>query len=216
MANHSELVTEQGREREKIKSVASDFGKTAYPCEVLAVTTRTENGRVAVYVDIAPQIHQLSHDDKPIEHATIYNVPALELAGGKCAIILKPQVGDVGVALICHADISGFKNSSGRKSPPVSNRHNSYSDSIYLGCLYRKEASTFMVVEDDKITITGKIVNINADTVKVSKNIEIGGSMTVAKNISSMGMVTNMGKNIGATHTHIGVMPGNGVTGVVL
>jgi len=206
--NYSELFTEQGRDKAKINAIAAQHGRTAYPCEVVGVHKNTKDGRVFYYVDIEPQNYQLSSDKKPIEQSIIYNVPTQQWQGGKCAVIIAPQIGDRGFALICHMDISGIKNSLGRKSPPVSNRHNSYSDSIYLGMMFGEEPVDFVLIEPQKITIKTTEVQINADTVKISKDLEVGGNVKVTDNIESFGMVKNMDINIGATHTHGGVMSG--------
>jgi len=208
MNNYTELSTEQGRERAKIDSIAAKHGRTAYPCEVVGVQKIKKDGKSFYYVDIEPQNYQLSSDSKPIEQAIIYNVPVSRPQGGKCAVIIAPAIGDKGHALICHMDISGIKNSLGRKSPPVSNRHNSYSDSIYLGILFGEDPEDFVLIEPQKITIETTEVQINADTVKISKDLEVGGNVKVTDNIESFGTVKNMGINIGATHTHGGVMSG--------
>lgn len=42
-----------------------------------------------------------------------------------------------------------------------------------------------------------------------------GATATITGNVDINGTVTNNGKNIGSTHTHSGVQPGGGTTGVV-
>jgi len=210
--NYSELFTEQGRDKAKINTIAAQHGRTAYPCEVVGVHKNTKDGRVFYYVDIEPQNYQLSSDKKPIEQSIIYNVPTQQWQGGKCAIIIAPQIGDRGFALICHMDISGIKNSIGRKSPPVSNRHNSYSDSIYLGMMFGEEPVDFVLIEPQKITIKTTEVQINADTVKISKDLEVGGNVKVSKNLDVMGYMHNAGVQVDRFHLHGGVMVGIATT----
>lgn len=53
-----------------------------------------------------------------------------------------------------------------------------------------------------------------APTTKIVSEVTIEGSLTVNGDVTTTGTVTNNGKNIGSTHTHTGVTPGGGSSGV--
>ncbi len=54
---------------------------------------------------------------------------------------------------------------------------------------------------------------VEAPTIKLSGEIELIGNVKIQGNVASTGTFTNNGKNIGSTHQHDGVMPGNANTG---
>ena len=217
----SQWASDEGTDRVKIDSIASEYGKTAYLCKVVAVSEVKKEGRIMTTVDIEPLVTQLSTDNKPVPHDTIYNVVCKDFAAGDVAIIIKPKIDDVGIALICHDDISGVKRGLGSKSPPVSTRHNSHSDSVYLGAVMKTEPTTYIIVEPDTITVHSQNVIVEADNVTVqskdvlfeSDNVKITGDLLVMGDIESKGTVkAAVDMVIGIfrflTHTHGGVYPG--------
>lgn len=103
---------------------------TSMPVEVLSVTG------VGVspvgFVSLRILVDQVTGNDVTIPHGEIANVPYVRIQGGSNAVIIDPQVGDIGMALFCSRDISAVK--SARKSaPPGSRRMYSFSDCAYLG-----------------------------------------------------------------------------------
>lgn len=202
---------EESIDRLKIDAVAREHGKTAYLCKVVGVSEVKKEGRIMTTVDIEPLVTQLSTDGKPIPHDTIYNVLCADFSAGKLAIIIKPKIDDVGLALICHDDISGVKRSMGNKSPPISMRHNSLSDSVYLGAAMKEQPETYLVIEDDKVTVHSKDVLIEADNVKMTGNLLVLGDIESRGTIkAAVDMVIAALRFL--THKHGGVMGGNSTT----
>lgn len=211
----STWASDEGADRVKIDSIAREHGKTAFLCKVVAVSEVKKEGRIMTTVDIEPLVQQLSTDNKPIPHDTIYNVVCKDFSAGEVAIIIKPKIDDVGIALICHDDISGVKRGLGSKSPPISMRHNSHSDSVYLGSVMKKEPKTYIVVEDDKVTVHSKNVLFEAESVKITGDLTVDKKTTLTGDVATKAGITNKGINIGSTHKHSGVQSGTGITGVV-
>jgi hypothetical protein len=207
----SQWASDEGTDRVKIDSIAREHGKTAYLCKVVAVSEVKKEGRIMTTVDIEPLVTQLSTDSKPIPHDIIYNVVCKDFSAGDVAIIIKPKLDDVGIALICHDDISGVKRGLGSKSPPISLRHNSHSDSVYLGAVMKKEPKTYIIIEDDKVTVRSKSVLFESESVKITGNLLVMGDIESKGTVkAAVDMVIGIFRFL--THGHGGVMSGSSKT----
>lgn len=103
---------------------------TSLPVMVTAVSA---SGIAPVgFVTIKILVDQISGDDKAIPHGEIANVPYMRIQGGTNAVIIDPEVGDIGMASFCSRDISAVKNSR-QSAPPGSRRLYSFSDCMYVG-----------------------------------------------------------------------------------
>lgn len=103
---------------------------TSMPVEVLSVTGVGVNP--VGFVSVRILVDQVTGNDVTIPHGEIANVPYMRIQGGSNAIIIDPQVGDIGMALFCSRDISAVK-SARQSAPPGSRRMYSFSDCAYLG-----------------------------------------------------------------------------------
>jgi hypothetical protein len=97
-------------------------------------------------------------------HGTIFNLPYFRLQGGTSAIIMDPQVGDIGIALICDRDISSVKATQA-VSNPGSNRLHDLADGIYIGGILNGIPTSYIQFDSlGNIVITpkpGGFVNVN-------------------------------------------------------
>jgi len=84
------------------------------------------------FVDVTPLVNQLDAAGNPTPHVTIFNVPYFRLQGGKNAIIIDPEPGDIGVAVFASRDITKVKATKGAANPG-SFRQYSFADGLYLG-----------------------------------------------------------------------------------
>lgn len=193
---------------------------TATLVRVQAVTT---TGAVAPagYVDILPLVNQVDGAGNAEPHRTIYRAPYFRLYGGSNAVILDPQVGDIGVAIFADHDISSAvtnndpANASGQRGQanPGSGRRFSMADAIYLGGLLGDTPNQFVrfsstgieIHSPDQVKLQAPDVTIDCDSLTVT------ASGAVAINSTSL---THNGINVGATHRHSGVSTGGGNTGV--
>jgi hypothetical protein len=83
-------------------------------------------------VSIQPMVHQIDGQGRTTPHGVIYGVPVFRLQGGANAVIVDPQVGDIGLAACCLSDISTVKTTK-QPSPPGSFRRQDWADALYLG-----------------------------------------------------------------------------------
>lgn len=128
----TEPTTTQGewnKQKFVIQQEMADLN-TSLPVEVMSVTGVGVNPVGLVSVRIL--VDQVTGNDMTIPHDTIYNVPYVRIQGGSNAVIIDPEVGDIGMALFCSRDISAVKNAR-KSAPPGSRRMYSFSDCAYLG-----------------------------------------------------------------------------------
>lgn len=84
------------------------------------------------FVTIQVLVDQVTGNDKTVSHGEITNVPYVRIQGGANAVIIDPQVGDIGIACFASRDISAVK-SARAIAPPGSRRAYDFSDAVYLG-----------------------------------------------------------------------------------
>lgn len=167
-------------------------------------------------VDVQPMVSQIDGKDTGVPHSTIHGMPYFALQAGGSAVLLKPKVGDIGLAVFCHSDISSVK---ANKAPalPSSRRRYSWADGIYLGGLPLVNAPPSQFIElDDDVGIT--VQAASGKKIRLIGDVEVTGDITQTGNMHSTGTITGdtdviaAGKS-GKAHTHGGVQTGSGNTG---
>ena len=215
--------------------------QTALPVKVIACTNAGGVSPVG-FVDVVPMVDQMAADGSSIPHTTIFNLPYSRVQGGTNAIIIDPQVGDIGVAVFASRDISRVKNTK-KSGLPGSHRKYSFSDGMYLfGILnttptqyIQFTASGIVIHSPVAVTIEAPVATINATSSATitSPQTTVNGPLTVnglttvngglnqtgpgntatfAGSMTVTGDVTANGTSV-HTHTHGGVTPGGGQTG---
>lgn len=202
-------------------------------CMPVQVTAVKAGGLGPVgFVDIQVMVTQLTGDNTVVSNPSISNVPYFRLQGGKNAVIIDPEVGDIGIGCFCQRDISSVKKIRGI-APPGSYRTFSFSDAVYFGGAlngtpeqYIKfDGSGIAVYSPTKITCTAPEILMEAENSITMDTplVQITGQMvqTGAKGsgATTYGGLTNTGGTISSngiileTHVHSGVEPGGSNTG---
>lgn len=204
--------------------------RTAVLAQVQSVTTSGGLSPVGL-VDALPLVQMVDGNNNSFNHQTVFNLCYFRLQGGQNAIIMDPQVNDIGVALICDRDISSVKSSQ-KKSPPGSGRVFNLADGIFFGCVlsqgnpnqYVQFNSNGVTIADNNgnqiqmanggITIVGNLI--------MSGNLQLGGAIqgqnggTYTGAISTTGEITALSGASSVTlgtHRHLGVQTGSGQSG---
>jgi hypothetical protein len=137
--------------------------------------------------------------------------------GGSNAVIIDPVKGDIGVAIMCHRDISKVKATKALAGPG-SNRQNDYSDGLYIGGFLNGAPTQFVQFTSSGIVITSPMqITLNAPL------IALNGEVTQTQGSASAGTVTiqgplNVTNDVIAegtslhTHVHSGVNRGSADT----
>jgi hypothetical protein len=161
-------------------------------------------------VSIQPIVAQLDGSGNAVPHGTINNVPVWRYQAGGVAVVVDPVVGDIGLALFAHSDISTAKTNKA-ESPPGSRRRFDWADAVYLGGLFGNDEP------DTRITLSASGVDITSNqavTINAPSGTTVNGPLTAANGLTVTGGATIDGKAF-ATHKHNGVTAGTGVSGVV-
>ena len=144
---------------------------------------------------------QITGNDKTVPHGVIPNVPYFRIQGGNKAIIIDPEVGDIGMACFCSRDISSVKNAR-KNAPPGSRRTYDISDALYVGGFLNKAPTHYI-----QFTNSGILVHTPGTATIEAPNIVLNG------NVNVNGTLKNNGVNVGSTHSHPGVQAGGSSTG---
>ena len=138
--------------------------------QVKAVTRHGEDAEVG-FVDVLPLVNQIDGNGVPTKHDTVHNLPYFRLQGGTDAVIMDPYVGDIGLAIFAHRDISIVKKTKAQANPG-SRRQNDWSDGLYLGGFLNGKPVQYVqfvqpagtginIVTPGIVNIRAKIINLN-------------------------------------------------------
>lgn len=204
-----------------LQEIIATMLSKAHVSTLVRVESVTNNGGVSPigYVDILPLVHQLDTAGRPIPHAVIHNVPYQRIQGGSNAIILDPQVGDIGAAIFCDKDISSVKvnakaDPSKADSMPGSLRRHDMSDAVYLYTVIGQTPTQYIRFFDGGIEISSPVkIAVNAPDVQVnSQTAEVvaSTSASVTAPVIRLGasgqtlreFVTSAFMSLFNTHTH--------------
>lgn len=125
-------------------------------CTIVKVMKVTTNGGVAAIgrVNVQPLVQMIDGIQKTYDHATVFNLPYVRIIGGTNAVIIDPQVGDIGIVVSADRDISGVKNKQD-KAPPGSQRRFNIADGIFIGaCLSKKPTNYVRFVDNSTLELS--------------------------------------------------------------
>lgn len=211
--------------------------------KVMSVTNAGDLSPVG-FVDIQPQVDLVDGAGVKIPHGTIYKCPYFRYQGGANAIILDPQVGDLGIALFADRDISSVIANKGQAAPGSARRFD-MSDGMYIGGLLNGTPTQYVRFSAAGIEIhSPTVVKLSSPDVQITcQTLEITATtsaeittptFTINGNQQNNGNVTSTGtvlaptvnattqllaqtKDVGPNHEHDhGTMTASGHTGTVI
>lgn len=139
--------------------------ETSLPVRVVSVTTDGAVG-LSGFVDAVPVVQMLDGDNNTVDHATIFRLPYCRVQGGENAIIIDPEVGDLGVAVFASRDIANVKVARG-DAPPGSYRQFDMADGMYLCGLLNKAPTQYVRFHSGGIEIHSPTeVKVTAPSIK--------------------------------------------------
>ena len=160
---------------------------TAEPVRVVAVSG---SGVSPVgFVDVQPLINLVTGEQKAQEQSVLFKLPYLRIQGGKNALVIDPQPGDIGLAVYAMRDTESLKESRGKDGNvnPGSARAMSKGDGFYLGGFLNAAPERYVLVDDEGVTIEGvaKLTMHGETSVLTAENgltinadVRINGSLT--------------------------------------
>lgn len=164
---------------------------------LVKIVAVTNNGGVSPvgFVDVQPLVNQVDGVGNATPHGVINGIPYFRLQGGTNAIILDPQVGDIGMCGFSSRDISSVKASKAQ-SNPGSSRTFDWADGLYFGGMLNGTPVQYMAFSSSGIDIVSptrirmsapeidlqatNVVGITAGTqiTNSAPAVEIDGQMT--------------------------------------
>jgi hypothetical protein len=195
------------------------------------------------FVDVQPMVNLVDGIGTAVPHGTVYKCPYQRIQGGANAIIIDPEVGDIGVAVFADRDIS---SATANKAPsnPGSSRRFDMADGLYFGGFLNAvptqyvqfsmagitlHSPTAITMTAPTITATAPTITLNASsgialntpTVTASGDINATGKVTAAEVdapiVTVATTLTVATKNLGPNHEHDhGTMTASGHTGTVI
>lgn len=194
-------------------------------------------------VDILPLVQLVDGDGVLTPHGTIFQIPYVRIQGGANAIIIDPQVGDIGEAFFADRDISSVIANKGQAAPGSARRFD-MSDAVYLGAVLgvvptqviQFNSEGIIVTSPTEIKLVAPSVIINATTLTINASTSVtvttptftvNGAVVVSETVTAAEVdapivtvattLTVSGKNLGPNHVHShGTMTATGQTGTVV
>lgn len=156
-------------------------------------------------VDVQPLVHQQDGQGRTTPHGVITGVPYLRVQGGASAIIIDPQIGDIGYIIVSGRDISNVIKSR-KASAPGSFRMHSMSDCVYVGGYLNDAPTQYIIMTGDGVRIVSPYtVKIEAQSAEIACNLKVDGDVEVTGDVTAGNISLK-------THTHGGVQKGGGST----
>ena len=138
-------------------------------------------------VDVQPMVAQIDQQGNAQAHGTIYGLPTMRIQGGANAIIIDPQVGDIGVCVFADRDISSAVANQAPANPGSWRRFD-WSDGIYLYSIGQTTPTQYVEITNDAINITSSDNPINITTGGADVNVNAGsGTATVTAATVNLG-----------------------------
>ena len=178
-----------------------DYNQTAYIIRQILTSTHTatlvmvkavtNSGGVTPVgsVDVQPLVNMLDGQGNAVPHGVVYGLPYFRLQGGANAVILDPQVGDMGIAIFAESDLSGVKSIKGQANPG-SGRKFDMADGLYLGGFLNGTPIQYVQFSASGIVLVSpQNVTIQAPTITLVGQVnQSGGTIAAAQDISVNGL----------------------------
>ncbi|MEG2172382.1 MAG: hypothetical protein RRY29_03880 [Desulfovibrionaceae bacterium] len=190
-----------------ISATNSPFNAMAYMVETAirgqvntAIPVRVDSvepgGRGPVgYLSATPLITQMDGQGNALPQRSLPRMPYMRLQGGKCAVIIDPEPGDIGIAVFAQQDISTIGTGASGPSQPGSFRAFDMADGMYIGGIINKEPETWLeLTQKGEITLHApKKITLEAPEVLIRSNSIIldAPNTTVTGNLTTTGKKGN-------------------------
>ncbi|KPA87281.1 hypothetical protein PF66_06191 [Pseudomonas asplenii] len=182
---------------------------------LVQVLSCTNDGGVSPVglVDVKVLVQRMDGAGNVIDAGTVFRVPYVRVQGGTDAVIMDPKVGDIGIAAIADRDLSVIKASKAAGAPGSSRKHD-MADALYIGGVLNGTPTQYVQFTDGGINLVSPTkVTIQAPAIELDGPVTTTSTVNVADTLTAAVDVIGGGIKL-KTHTHTGVTPGSGSTGV--
>ena len=166
---------------------------TMMPVKILSVTVPPDSLAPIGRCEVLPLVQQIDGSNNVYPMGKIVNVPYLRVQGGSNAIVIDPQVGDVGLCGFCERDISIVKRTGELSAPDTRIKYN-INSAVYMFTMMSGTPTQYIHFKSSGIDIktTGDL-NINGLIIKADGTLVTKDGDTVDKH--SHGGVQSGGSN---------------------
>lgn len=188
--------------------------RTATMVKVLAVTNSGGLSPVGT-VDVQPLVQQVDGQGKVVNMPPLYGLPYLRIQGGANAIVIDPEVGDIGLACFADRDQSAAMATKDM-APPGSMRRHSLADGFFVGGFLNAAPTQFIQFNSTGITVhsphkvivtapeidytADNKINLTAPNIKLDGAVEVTGAQTNDSTITASGEVKSGSIGLQAHH----------------
>ncbi len=196
------------------------------------------------YVDVQPLVNQVDGAGNAIPHAVVFGAPYGRLMGGTNAVILDPEVGDLGIVNFASRDISSVLANQAQANPGSWRRFD-WADAMYVGVgllgavpgqyvqfsaagitihsptLVKLEApdvqiscETLEIAATTSASVTTPMWTVNGNQVN-NGDVNVSGTVQ-APTVDVTTELLVLGKDLGPNHEHTGGTLTGGHTGMVI
>jgi hypothetical protein len=159
---------------------------TLVPVKVTAVTTNGDVARPGT-VDVQPLVKLIDGNGLATDPGIVNGLPWFRLGSGRCAVIIDPRVGDIGLVVCSDRDISSLVANNGTMSTPGSRRRFSLSDGVYIGGFLMDTPDCYVLFNEDG---TIKVSDAKGNVLETSNTgFGLTGNVAVTGNISATGTI---------------------------
>ena len=154
---------------------------TMMPVKILSVTVPPDSLAPIGRCEVLPLVQQIDGSNNVYPMGKIINVPYLRVQGGKNAIVIDPQVGDVGLCGFCERDISIVKRTGGLSAPDTRRKYD-INSAVYIFTMMSGAPTQYIHFLENGINIktTGDL-NINGLIIKADGTLITKDGDTVDK-----------------------------------
>ena len=191
-ARPEQTVPGAAQDKYIIESLISNI-HTMIPVKILSVAVPTDTLAPIGRCEVQPLVQQIDGSNNTYDLGKIINVPYLRVQGGSNAIVIDPQVGDVGLCGFCERDISIVKR-TGELSAPDNRRRYDINSAVYMFTMMSGIPTQYIHFKSSGIDIktTGDL-NINGLIIKADGTFITNDGDTVDKH--SHGGIQSGGSN---------------------
>ena len=154
---------------------------TMMPVKILSVTVPPDSLAPIGRCEVLPLVQQIDGSNNVYPMGKIINVPYLRVQGGSNAIVIDPQVGDVGLCGFCERDISIVKRTGGLSAPDTRRKYD-INSAVYIFTMMSGAPTQYIHFLENGINIktTGDL-NINGLIIKADGTLITKDGDTVDK-----------------------------------
>lgn len=193
----AQIAVEALRTQALILSLIRDI-RTAIPVKVMAVHPGEGTPPAIGTVDVQPLVQAVDGAGKLWKLGKTYGAQFSRIQAGNTAIVVDPNVGDIGLAVACDRDISSVIAAAGIAGPGSARIHD-ISDLVYLYSILSVKAITqYILANAQGLTLlTPNTLTLQGGQINMVGPINANGAI-----ISSAGEITDALGVVLGTHIH--------------